>query len=123
MKLKRKLLITAILVSVAAMSGCATHSDRIGMTGEAESTQTYAQAYQPAREMLNSGKVEDLRAKMLENDKTADGKVLTNEEMKEHCTRLFPELKRWKCTCTDECAFGYNPNCTCTNPECHCREK
>ena len=27
------------------------------------------------------------------------------------------------CTCTDECASGYNPNCTCTNPECHCTEK
>ncbi|WP_301097539.1 hypothetical protein, partial [Turicimonas muris] len=92
MKLKRKLLITAILVSVAAMSGCATHSDRIGMTGEAESTQTYAQAYQPAREMLNSGKVEDLRAKMLENDKTADGKVLTNEEMKEKLLETAGEL-------------------------------
>ena len=92
MKLKRKLLITAILVSVAAMSGCATHSDRIGMTGEAESTQTYAQAYQPAREMLDSGKVEDLRAKMLENDKTADGKVLTNEEMKEKLLETAGEL-------------------------------
>ena len=45
------------------------------------------------------------------------------EEMKEHCTKLFPTLKRWKCTCTDECASGYNHNCTCENPECHCREK
>ena len=44
------------------------------------------------------------------------------EDMKEHCTKLFPTLKRWKCTCTDECASGYNPNCTCENPECHCRE-
>ncbi len=48
---------------------------------------------------------------------------MTNEEMKEHCTKLFPTLKRWKCTCTDECASGYNHNCTCENPECHCREK
>lgn len=35
---------------------------------------------------------------------------------------LFPILKRWKCTCTDECAKGYNPKCSCTNPECHCTE-
>lgn len=48
---------------------------------------------------------------------------MTNEEMKEHCTKLFPTLKRWKCTCTDECASGYNPNCTCENPQCHCKEK
>ncbi len=48
---------------------------------------------------------------------------MTNEEMKAYCMELFPTLKRWKCTCTDECASGYNPNCTCTNPECHCTEK
>lgn len=48
---------------------------------------------------------------------------MTFEEMKEHCKVLFPTLKRWKCTCTEECASGYNPNCTCTNPECHCTEK
>ncbi len=48
---------------------------------------------------------------------------MTEEEMKEYCTKLFPTLTRWKCTCTEECASGYNPNCTCTNPECHCTEK
>ena len=31
--------------------------------------------------------------------------------------------KKEECTCTDECASGYNPKCTCTNPECHCTEK
>ncbi|MDR1674239.1 MAG: VOC family protein [Oscillospiraceae bacterium] len=30
--------------------------------------------------------------------------------------------KEPECTCTDECASGYNPNCTCTHPDCHCRE-
>lgn len=48
---------------------------------------------------------------------------MTNEQMKEYCTKLFPTLKRWQCTCTCECASGYNPNCTCENSECHCREK
>ena len=48
---------------------------------------------------------------------------MSNEEMKEHCKNLFPTLKRWNCTCTDACASGYNPNCTCSNPECHCTEK
>jgi len=28
-----------------------------------------------------------------------------------------------ECTCTDECASGYNPDCTCTASGCHCREK
>ena len=45
---------------------------------------------------------------------------MTEEQMREYCERVFPTLKRWNCTCTDECASGYNPNCTCTNPKCHC---
>jgi len=49
--------------------------------------------------------------------------LMTNEEMKEHCTKLFPTLKRWKCTCSDECTSRYNPNCTCENPEYHCSKK
>ena len=47
---------------------------------------------------------------------------MTNVEMKEYCTKLFPTLKRWKCTCANECASGYNSNRTCENPEYHCRE-
>ena len=43
--------------------------------------------------------------------------------MKEYCTKLFSTLKRWKCTCTDECASGDNPKCTCENLECYCRER
>lgn len=35
----------------------------------------------------------------------------------------FPDMKRWKCTCTAECEKGYNPDCTCTSSECHCTEK
>lgn len=48
---------------------------------------------------------------------------MTNKEMKEYCQTLFPTLKRWKCICTDECASGYNSNCTCENPNCHCTER
>lgn len=48
---------------------------------------------------------------------------MTNAEMRVHCQKVFPELKRWKCTCTEACASGYNPDCTCENPECHCREQ
>ena len=39
---------------------------------------------------------------------------MTKEQMRAHCETVFPTLKRWRCTCTDECASGYNPNCICT---------
>ena len=48
---------------------------------------------------------------------------MTKEQMREHCEKVFPTLKRWYCTCTDECASGYNPNCTCASSECHCTEQ
>lgn len=48
---------------------------------------------------------------------------MTEEQMRKHCKEVLPTLKRWKCTCTDECASGYNPNCTCTSSECHCTDK
>lgn len=48
---------------------------------------------------------------------------MTEEEMKEHCQKLFPTLKRWNSSCTSECACGHNSNCTCENFECHCRDK
>ena len=35
----------------------------------------------------------------------------------------LPKLKRWKCTCTTECASGYNSECTCTANKCHCTKK
>jgi len=47
----------------------------------------------------------------------------TEEEAREFMYSFFPKLKRWECTCTEECASGYNPNCTCTSSECHCTEK
>jgi len=47
---------------------------------------------------------------------------MTKDQMRKHCETIFPKLKRWKCTCTDECATGYNPNCNCTNSQCHCTE-
>ena len=46
----------------------------------------------------------------------------TENEALEFMRSFFPCLKRWKCTCTDDCAGGYNANCTCTSSECHCTE-
>lgn len=48
---------------------------------------------------------------------------MTEEQIRKHCKEVLPTLKIWKCTCTDECVSGYNPNCTCTSSECHCTEK
>jgi len=45
------------------------------------------------------------------------------EEARAFMNSFFPNLKRWNCTCTNECASGFNPNCICSNPECHCTEK
>lgn len=45
------------------------------------------------------------------------------EDALKNMKNFFPNLKRWHCTCTDDCANGYNPNCTCTSSECHCTEK
>jgi len=28
-----------------------------------------------------------------------------------------------KCTCTDKCASGYNPDCTCAHSACNCKGK
>lgn len=92
MYLRQKLLVSAVVLSLAALSGCATHSDKLGMTGESEATQTYAQAYAPARVLLQEGKVAELNSKMLENDKTTDGKVLSNEEMKDKLLDSASEL-------------------------------
>ncbi len=46
----------------------------------------------------------------------------TEEEARAFMNSFFPKLKRWNCSCTEECASGYNPSCNCTNPACHCRE-
>ena len=45
---------------------------------------------------------------------------MSEDQMREYCKTVFPTLKRWACTCTNECASGYNPVCTCTNPKCNC---
>ncbi len=34
----------------------------------------------------------------------ADQAGMTKAQMKEYCQKLFPTLKRWQCTCTEECA-------------------
>lgn len=47
----------------------------------------------------------------------------TEEEARAFMHSFFPKLKRWECTCTEACASGYNPDCTCTSSECHCTEK
>lgn len=58
---------------------------------------------------------------------SSEYKEATSEEEKDQIKlqvkQYLSNLKRWNCTCTEECASGYNPNCTCTSSECHCTEK
>jgi len=64
----------------------------------------------------------EMNLKYLDVWNTEQGTNLTIEEARAELLKIFPDLKRWKCTCTDECASGYNPNCTCASSECHCTE-
>lgn len=88
----KKILVLAVVS--ASLLGCATHSDKLGLSGSKdEATMTYAQAYQPARDLLNAGKTDELRKQLLENDKKSDGKtLLTDEEMKDKLVDSSSEL-------------------------------
>lgn len=48
------------LLGVSLLTGCATHSDKLGFTKD-EATMTYAQSYEPARQMLLAGEWDALR--------------------------------------------------------------
>lgn len=73
----------AIAAASAFLAGCATQSDTLGMTQD-EATKTYAQAYDPARQMLLAGEFEKLHAELEKNSTNAETKeALTNEEEKE----------------------------------------
>lgn len=63
---QRTTLLATIVTATLLASGCATHSDRLGFA-EGEGTKTYAQAYEPARQMMLNGQWEELRAKLNEN--------------------------------------------------------
>ena len=90
MKNVQKVLL-AVAVS-AALAGCATtRSDSLGLT-ENETVKTYAEAYQPARDMLFAGKFDELKAKMLENGKDKEGKELSKEEAYEKLVSSASEL-------------------------------
>ena len=90
MKNVQKLLL-AVAVS-AALAGCATtRSDSLGLA-ENEAVKTYAEAYQPARDMLFAGKFDELKAKVLENGKDKEGKELTKEEAYEKLLTSASEL-------------------------------
>lgn len=86
--------LTLVAVSVAALlAGCATgtRSDSLGLT-ENESVKTYVAAYQPARDMLNAGQFDELKAKVLQNAVDKDGKALSNDEAYEKLIADASEL-------------------------------
>lgn len=77
----------------AALAGCATgtRSDSLGLA-ENETVKTYAAAYQPARDMLNAGQFDELKAKVLKNAVDEEGKALSNEEAYEKLIADASEL-------------------------------
>ena len=69
MQMKRMLHVSILAMAVSGamlLSGCATHSDRLGFADN-EGSKTYAQAYEPARNMLLQGQWDQIRDKLLEN--------------------------------------------------------
>lgn len=86
--------LTLVAVSVAALlAGCATgtRSDSLGLA-ESEAAKTYVAAYQPARDLLNAGQFDELKAKVLQNAVDKDGKPLSNEEAYEKLIADASEL-------------------------------
>ena len=86
--------LTLVAVSVAALlAGCATgtRSDSLGLA-ESETAKTYVAAYQPARDLLNAGQFDELKAKVLQNAVDKDGKPLSNEEAYEKLIADASEL-------------------------------
>ncbi len=85
---------TLVALSVAAlMTGCATgtRSDSLGLT-QKEGVKTYAEAYMPARDMLNAGQFDELKAKILQNAVDKDGNALPDDEAYEKLIEGASEL-------------------------------
>ena len=110
MQLKKSLRVSVLASAIASallLSGCATHSDKLGFA-ENEGTKTYAEAYEPARNMLLQGQWDQVRAKLLENSSKEvkeelqgdDGEIrqtvrtekLTNDEEMERLIKEQSEL-------------------------------
>lgn len=77
------------LLGVSLLTGCATHSDKLGFTKD-EATMTYAQSYEPARQMLLAGEWDALRTTLQQNAmrevkevNTGDTAVASGTETKE----------------------------------------
>ncbi len=94
-----------------------TNEEQLGTNKDRSNNIDYCKYCYLNGEFIDKVTMEELIEKC---SKYGDQAGMNEEEMKEHCRKLFPTLKRWNCTCTNECASGYNPNCTCENPECHC---
>lgn len=106
-KVFRRSLLGVAVSTALVLSGCATHSDKLGFA-ESEGTKTYAEAYEPARQMFQQGQWDQLREKLNSNAskevtvevKSEDGQVsqetktekLTNEEEKERLIKEQSEL-------------------------------
>lgn len=106
-KVFRRSVMCAAVSAALLLSGCATHSDKLGFA-DGEGTKTYAAAYEPARQMLLDGRWDDLRNMLNQNtsrevkeeQKTESGEIrqtvrtekLTNDEEMERMLKEQSEL-------------------------------
>ncbi len=90
--MKIKISLTVLSLSLLA-AGCATttRSDSLGLADD-ESVKTYAAAYQPARDMLNAGRFDELKGRILQDGKTKNGKAMSREEAYEKLIASSSEL-------------------------------
>ena len=103
----RRSVLCTVVCAALTLSGCATHSDKLNFIDN-EGTKTYAEAYEPARQMMLQGQWDAMRAKLNENTsrevkeqvkdengevrETARTEKLTNDEEKERLIKEQSEL-------------------------------
>lgn len=94
-RIQRTTRMLTVVTALLLVSGCATHSDRLGFA-ESEGTKTYAQAYEPARQMMLNGQWDALRAKLNENSSRAI------KEKQQDGTGQWREITRTETLSNDE---------------------
>lgn len=87
-KFVRLICLFCMLTLSACVSG---KNDKLGLVDN-EAVVSYADAYAPARSMLNSGNFAEIQAKMALNPVNSEGEPLSNEEMKDFMLDKYSEL-------------------------------
>ncbi len=87
----KKTVLLGLAVSLL-LAGCVGgKSDKLGFGGDG-ALKTYAETFQPARDMLNAGKFDELAASLRKNDTDKEGATLTDDEFKDKLIKDNSEL-------------------------------